>query len=99
MWFQYSFDVWAFGCVVFDVMQTHPRWRSTDGRAARLFSGVKMRDEYDYIVRVRNYRLAKMLEKDVVALVVRRQPDQRLRVAKVRRMHAELVREVGDLAE
>ena len=43
----YSFDLWAFGCIVFDVMQRHPRWRSEDGRVARLFSGVRMNGVYD----------------------------------------------------
>ena len=93
----YSFDVWAFGCIVFDVMQGHPRWRRADGKVARLFSGVRMNDEYDYVLRVRNYRLAKMLEKDVAALVVRCQPDHRLRVTSDRLMRGELVREVMGL--
>ena len=94
----YSFDLWAFGCIVFDVMQRHPRWRSEDGRVARLFSGARMNGVYDYVLRVRNYRLAKMLEKDVYALVIRCQPDHRLRVASDRSMRADMVREVMGLA-
>ena len=57
-----------------------------------------MSDEYDYVLRVRNYRLVNMLEKDVAALVVRCQPDHRSRVASDRRMRGELVREVMGLA-
>ena len=94
----YSFDLWAFGCIVFDVMQRHPRWRSEDGRVARLFSGVRMNGVYDYVLRVRNYRLAKMLEKDAATLVIRCQPDRRLRVASDRLMRADVVREVMSLA-
>ena len=94
----YSFDVWAFGCIVFDAMQRHPRRRSANGQVARLFSGVRMSDEYDYVLRVRNYRLVNMLEKDVAALVVRCQPDHRLKVGGDRRMRGELVREVMGLA-
>ena len=94
----YGFDVWAFGCIVFDVMQRHPRWRSDCGKEGRLFSGVRMTDAYDLVLRVRNYRLVKILDKDVAALVVRCQPDHRLRVAKDLPMRAELVREVMGLA-
>ena len=94
----FSFDLWAFGCIVFDVMQRHPRWRSADGRVARLFSGVKLNGEYDYVLRVRNYRLIKMLEKDVAALVIRCQPDHRLRVASDRRMRSAIVVEIMGLA-
>ena len=68
---QYSFDVWAFGCVVFDVLQTHPRWRSPEGRALRLFSGTSRSLEYAHILRLRNHRISKMLETQAVALVLR----------------------------
>ena len=57
-----------------------------------------MSDEYDYVLRVRNYRLVNMLEKNVAALVVRCQPDHRLKVGGDRRMRGELVREVMGLA-
>ena len=68
---QYGFDTWAFGCIAFDVLQKHPRWRSADGRALRLFSGVSRSLDYEHILRLRNYRLTKMLESQVVALVMR----------------------------
>ena len=69
---QYGFDIWAFGCIVFDVLQTHPRWRSPDGRALRLFSGItSKRLEYAHIIRLRNQRISKMLETQAVALVLR----------------------------
>ena len=57
-----------------------------------------MDGEYDHFVRVRNYRLVKMLEKDVATLVIRCQPDNRLRVASDRRMGADVVRDVAGLA-
>ena len=94
----YTFDVWAFGCIVFDVMQGHPRSRSANGKAVRLFSGVCMEDEYDYVLRVRNYRLVQMVEKEVATLVTRCQPDHRLKAASDRYMCADLVRAVMGLA-
>ena len=72
----YSFDKWAFGCVVFDVLQQHPRLRSRDDRALRLFEGVNKKSGLMEGIRVRNYRLTKHLEKVVVAVVVRFQPDR-----------------------
>ena len=94
----HSFDVWAFGCIVFDVLQEHPRSRSAVAKVARLFSGVRMNDEYDYVLRVRNYRLVQMLEKEVATLVIRCQPDHRLKAASDRYMRADLVRAVMGLA-
>ena len=73
---QYTFDLWAFGCVVFDVLQRHPRWRSRDGRLLRLFSEVNMGGDYIGVLRIRNYRLSKMIDKVAVTLVVRLQPDR-----------------------
>ena len=73
---QYTFDLWAFGCVVFDVLQRHPRWRSRDGRLLRLFSEVNMEGDYSGVLRIRNYRLTRMLDMVVVMLVVRLQPDR-----------------------
>ena len=90
---QYSFDVWAFGCIVFDVLLKHPRWRSKDGRAMRLFSGLTMRHAFE-TMRLRNYRLTRFLDAQAVALVVRFQPD---RTAQIGPMRAELVRAVMDL--
>ena len=69
----YSFDLWAFGCIVFDVLQKHPRWRSEDGRATRLFSGVRMNVDFITVLHGRDYRLVKHVEKDVLALIVRLQ--------------------------
>ena len=76
---QYSFDCWAFGCVVFDVLQRHPRSRGSDGRLLRLFHHVDMKSDLQAALRLRNYRLAKMLDRDVVVLVVRLQPDRAVR--------------------
>ena len=55
----------------FDVLQTHPRWRSPEGRALRLFSGTSRSLEYAHILRLRNHRMSKMLESPAVALVLR----------------------------
>ena len=90
---QYRFDMWAFGCIVFDVCQSHPRLRSSDGRALRLFEGVNMKATIMQAFRVRNYRLTKHMEKDVVVVVVRFQPDR----PAVHRMSADLVRIVATL--
>ena len=89
----YRFDLWAFGCIVFDVCQTHPRLRSSAGRALRLFEGVNMKAEIMDAFRVRNYRLTKHLEKDVVVVVARFQPDR----PALHRMSADLVRAVVTL--
>ena len=68
---QYRFDVWAFGCVMFDLLQPHPRLRSREGRALRLIEGVNLKAEMMDAFRIHNYRLVKHVEKDVVAVVVR----------------------------
>ena len=95
---QFSFDVWALGCIVFDVMQQHPRLRNTQGRVLRLFSGINMAGEYQYVLRARNYRLAKKMPKDSVAVVVRFQPDRAVSSACDRPLRAELVLEVMQMA-
>ena len=89
---QCSFDLWAFGCIVFDVLQRHPRLRNQDGHALRLFSGVKRKGRYADVLRVRNYRLVNRLDEDVVAVVVRFQPDWVMGRGGDRLMSAELVR-------
>ena len=88
----YRFDLWAFGCIVFDGLQ-HPRFRSTDGSAARLFTGVNMMSDIKDALRVRNHRLVRHLEAAVVAVVVRFQPSP----PALHRMRAEHVRAVADL--
>ena len=95
---QFSFDVWALGCIVFDVMHQHPRLRNTQGRVLRLFSGINMAGEYQYVLRARNYRLAKKMPKDSVAVVVRFQPDRAVSSACDRPLRAELVLEVMQMA-
>ena len=62
-----------------------------------LLSGIKMSLDYMHVLRLRNYRLAKMLEKKVVAVVLRFQPDRRMSRVGERPMRAELVRAVMDL--
>ena len=88
---RFSFDLWAFGCVVFDVLQAHPRLRSSQGRFLRLFSGVTLKGDYEYVLRVRNYRLVEKLAKDAVAVVVRFQPDGAVSLVSDRAMQAEHV--------
>ena len=96
---QYSFDLWAFGCLLFEVLQQHPRLRSADQRLLRLFGGVKMTMDYMLVLRVRNYRLSKFLEQRVLALVVRCQPDRPMSRTMDRQMRAELVRAVVALLD
>ena len=91
---QYRFDTWAFGCIAFDVLQKHPRWRSAEGQAQRLFSGTSRSLEYLHILRLRNYRLTKMLESQVVALVLRCQGE---RGAHEGPMRVDLVRAITQL--
>ena len=88
----YRCDLWAFGCIVFDGVQ-HPRLRSTDGRAARLFTGVNMMSDIRDTLRVRNHRLVRHLDAAAVAVVTRFQPDRPAQ----HRMRAEHVRAVAAL--
>ena len=94
---QCKFALWPCGCIVLDVLQPHPRLRSQDGHALRLFSGISMKENYLDVLRVRNYRLVKQLEEDVVAVVVRFQPDWRAARGGDRLMSAELVKVVMGL--
>ena len=88
---RFSFDLWAFGCVIFDVLQAHPRLRSSQGRFLRLFSGVQVKGDFHCALRVRNYRLVNKLAKAVVAAVVRFQPNRPVSLSSDRAMHAEHV--------
>ena len=78
---QYSFDCWAFGCIVFDVLQRRPPSRGSDGRLLRLFHHVDMKSDQEAALKVRNYRLTKMLDRGVVMLVVRLQPDRAVKAS------------------
>ena len=96
---RYTFDLWVLGCIVFDVLQNHPRWRSSDGRLLRLFEQVDMKTDYSCAVRVRNLRLVRMLDKEVVMLVVRLQPDHPVSRGSDRLLSADLAVAILQLLE
>ena len=64
-------DVWAFGCLVFDVCCEHPRQRGDGACRPRLFSGIHMEASYESVMASRNYRLGGRLRARDAALVVR----------------------------
>ena len=64
-------DIWAFGCLVYDVCYMHSRSRGDSRSTARLFTGIPMTLPYDSVMASRNYRLRAHLRPLEVALVVR----------------------------
>lgn len=66
-------DIWAFGCLVYDVCSAHSRQRGKHGFGGRLFTGIPMRASYDSVMSSRNYRLGAHLTAREAALVVRSQ--------------------------
>ena len=64
-------DVWAFGCLVFDVCCEHPRQRGDGACRPRLFAGIHMGASYESVMASRNYRLGGQLRARDAALVVR----------------------------
>ena len=87
----YGFDTWAFGCIVFDVLQQHPRLRSVEDKVMRLFSCVNMKLDCAQVLSVRNYRLTQKMAGNDIALVLRCQPDRVLTQATDRAMGADLL--------
>ena len=94
----FCFDLWAFGCVIFDVLQSHPRLRNAKGRCLRLFSGVVMCRMERQVLSTRNSRLVLHLKKEATLLVVSLQPPSRKEACGSRRMIASLVRGVMGLS-
>ena len=64
-------DIWAFGCLVYDVCYMHSRSRGDSRSTARLFTGIPMTLSYDSVMASRNYRLSAHLRPREAALVVR----------------------------
>ena len=64
----------------------------------RLFSKVQMKSDYSCMLRARNYRLAKMLQMEVLALVLRCSPERHVSLGREQMMHSEIVRAVMHLA-
>ena len=64
-------DVWAFGCLLFDVCAEHPRPRGDGACRPRLFSGIPMEAFYESVMASRNYRLGRWLRASAAAVVVR----------------------------
>ena len=64
-------DIWAFGCLVYDVCCKHPRVRGDSRGRARLFSGISMEASYEAVMTSRNFRLSAHLRPLEAALVVR----------------------------
>ena len=64
-------DVWAFGCLVFDVCYEHPRAGGDAAGRPRLYSGIAMSSAYESVVASRNYRLTRHLRPRGAALVTR----------------------------
>ena len=64
-------DVWAFGCLVFDVCYEHPRSGEDPANRPRLYTGISMSASYESVMASRNYRLRKHLQSRGAALVAR----------------------------
>ena len=64
-------DIWAFGCLVYDVCCVHSRARGDRRPTARLFTGVSMHASYESVMTSRNFRLDAHLRPLEAALVVR----------------------------
>ena len=64
-------DVWAFGCLVFDVCYERPRLGGDPAKRPRLYSGISMSASWECVMASRNYRLRKYLRTQGAALVAR----------------------------
>jgi hypothetical protein len=68
------YDVWAYGCMVFDIAQQHPGLRNDDGVRQRLFGQVDMRCNAQRVYSIRNYRIKTYAHPAVQNLIVLAQP-------------------------
>ena len=64
-------DVWAFGCLVFDVCYEHPQLGGDPAKRPRLYSNISMSASWELVMTRRNYRLRKYLRTRGAALVAR----------------------------
>jgi serine/threonine protein kinase len=69
------FDVWAFGCLVFDVGQVHSRQRGASGKLCRLMGGVDLENAgVAKLWETRNGRIDAYARNDVRAVILSLQP-------------------------
>ena len=68
------YDVWAYGCMVFDIAQQHPGLRDADGVMQRLFGQVDMRCNAQRVYSIRNYRIKTYAHLTVQNLILLAQP-------------------------
>ena len=68
------YDVWAYGCMVFDIAQQHPGLRDEDGVIQRLFGQVDMRCDPVRVYCIRNYRIKNYGHMSVQNLIYSAQP-------------------------
>ena len=68
------YDVWAYGCMVFDIAQQHPGLRDEAGVIQRLFGQVDMRCDAQRVYCIRNYRIKTYGHMSVQNLILLAQP-------------------------
>jgi serine/threonine protein kinase len=68
------YDVWAYGCMVFDIAQVHPGLRDEDGGIQRLFGQVDMKCDAPTVYCIRNYRITTYGHMSVQDLILLAQP-------------------------
>jgi len=67
---RYGYDRWAYGCIVFDVMQIHPRLLDAAGQQLRLFSKCDMSRGRRQTFAVRDSRLLDFTDQTISDLVL-----------------------------
>lgn len=79
------FDVWAFGCLIFDVAQVHPRQRGQPMRLFRLMGGIDLDHcSQNVLWSSRNSRINAYARKGVRSLIAALQPKSTARKDQVR---------------
>ena len=68
------YDVWAYGCMVFDIAQQHPGLRDEAGVIQRLFGQVDMKCDAQRVYCLRNYRIKTYGHMSVQNLILLAQP-------------------------
>jgi serine/threonine protein kinase len=68
------YDVWAYGCMVFDIAQQHPGLRDEAGVIQRLFGQVDMKCDAQKVYCIRNYRIKTYGHMSVQNLILLAQP-------------------------
>jgi hypothetical protein len=68
------YDVWAYGCMVFDIAQQQPGLANADGVVQRLFWQVDMRCNAQRVYSIRNYRIKTFAHLAVQNLILLAQP-------------------------